>query len=104
MLTRPSGVFPRRGEASSPVSSADDSSECSPTGGASISTSSPEEEDSSTDASSAEWRATMCFVLVIEEEVEQVERVKNLKKLQSSKPKREEMRVEMSHPEGTLGF
>ena len=80
MLTRPSGVFPRRGEASSPVSSADDSSECSPTGGASISTSSPEEEDPSTDASSAEWRATMCFVLVIEEEVERVKKEKNLEK------------------------
>ena len=41
----------------------------------------------------------MCFVLVIEEEVEQVERVKNLKKFQSSKPKREEMRVRVSHSE-----
>ena len=102
MLTRPSGAFPQRGEASSPVSSADDSSECSSAGGASISTSSPEEEDSSTDASSAEWRATRCFVLAIEEEDEQVERRRIWRKASKLQVKREIFERRMSHPEGVL--
>ena len=72
ILTCPSGVFTWRGEASSPVSSADDPSECSSTGGTSISTSSSEDDEDPIDTSSAECLATTCFVLAITE-VEQVE-------------------------------
>ena len=108
ILTRPSGAFPQRGEASSPVSSADDSSICSSTGGTSISISSPEDDEDSIGTSSAECRATTCFVLAIKEgaEVEQVEEEiwrKNPKSLNSSEERGNESWSEQSG-EGSLGF